>query len=87
MSTILNPEYIINIIDGNVALIDSEMERDRTRWGKTYAGWQKSVEYLRNYVRDNVRTKYVLNHLQNYFKLSNEQMDYYFGEILSKINF
>lgn len=86
MGSILNPEYIINIIDRNATMIDSEMERDRERWGKTYSGWQKSVEYLRNYVRDNVRTKYVLNHLQNYFKLSNDQMDYYFGDILLEIN-
>lgn len=79
MDTILNEEYIIGLIDSLSAQIDSEMERDRERWGYSYSYWTKKVQSLRNYVADGARTKNVLKNLKDYFDLTDEEMTYYFG--------
>lgn len=80
MQSFLNEEKIIAAIDGLADQIRSEMERDRTRWGKTLSGWESAVERLRKYVRDGARTKRVLADLQSYFNLSEAEMQLYFGD-------
>jgi len=82
MGTILNEAYIIGVIDDLVEQIDEEMPKDRERWGRKYTTWQSKVEVLRAYVRDGARTANVLRDMQNYFGLSAEEMQRYFGEFL-----
>lgn len=82
MKTILNPDYMIGVIDDLVATIETEMVRDRERWSKSFSKWQEYVESLRTYVRDYARTIHVLNHLQTYFELSDDEMDYYFNGVM-----
>ena len=82
MGTVLNEEYVVSYIDSIVAQIDSEMPRDRERWGTTYEKWQEEVQKLRDYVKDGKRTQTVLNSLKNYFYLTEEQMEYYFGNLM-----
>ena len=79
MGSILNEEYIIGIIDSIASDIESEMARDRERWGYSLTSWENAVEKLRNYVRDGARTKRVLDDLQSYFSLTDDQMTSYFG--------
>ena len=50
--------------------------------GKSFSKWQEYVESLRTYVRDYARTIHVLNHLQTYFELSDDEMDYYFNGVM-----
>ena len=83
METILNEEYIIGVIDGLVAQIEEEMVQDRARWGREYTTWLSKVEVLRNYVRNGARTQNVLRDMQNYFDLTNDQMQYYFGNVMN----
>lgn len=80
MDTILNEQYIIGVIDSLAGAIQSEMPRDRARWGRSLSGWNNAVEKLRSYVKDGVRTKRVLADLQEYFSLTEEEMQGYFGE-------
>jgi hypothetical protein len=75
----LNEEYIIGVIDSLAEAIDSEMTRDRERWGYSYKHWQNKVQKLRDYVADGARTKNFLRDLQDYFDLSDAEMDAYFG--------
>ena len=82
MGTVLNEEYIVAYIDSVAAQIDSEMPRDRERWNTTYEKWQEEVQKLRDYVKDGKRTRTVINSLRNYFYLNDEQMEYYFGDLM-----
>ena len=80
MDTILNETYIIGKIDSVVAMIQPEMEKDRERWGVSYAGWEAAVEALRSYVRNGARDRVVLADIQAYFGLSDAEMASYFGK-------
>lgn len=79
MKTILNEEYITGVIDSVAASIESEIPRDRERWGTAAANWNNAVNRLRNYVKDGARTQHVLADIRKYFALSDEQMQTYFG--------
>ena len=80
MKTILNDEYFTKTLDGLIASIESEMERDRARWGYSVKSWNSAVEKIRKYTRDGARTKRVLQNLKSYFDLSDAEMVEYFGE-------
>lgn len=79
MDTVLNEEYITGVIDSIASAIESEIPRDRERWGKTVKSWESAVNKLRNYVKDGKRTNRVLNDIQDYFDLSDGEMTEYFG--------
>ncbi len=83
LNTILNERYITGVIDSLTTAIQSEMPRDRARWGRSLSGWNNAVNKLRDYVRDGVRTKRVLADVQVYFSLTEEEMQAYFGPVLS----
>ena len=82
MGTVLNEEYIIGLLDSMVETILPEMEKDRDRWGCSFEGWENSVENIRKFVRDGVRTQGILNDLQNYFELTDAEMEYYFAQFM-----
>ena len=77
MSTVLNDEYINGRIDAIIASIQSEMPRDRDRWNRSMNYWESCVQQLRDFTEG--RDEIILNDLQNYFSLSDSQMEYYFG--------
>ena len=77
--TTLNEAYITGVIDSLVAQIDSEMPRDRERWGVTYKHWQGKIQKLRDYVAGGKRTANMLRDIQDYFDLTDEEMTAYFG--------
>ena len=82
LETNLNETYILGYIDNLVAQIESEMPRDRARWGKTMDQWNYYVDYIRGIVKDNARTKTILWDLQNYFNLSDAEMEHYFSKVM-----
>ncbi len=79
MDTVLNEDYIIGRIDAIVEQIQPEMQADRERWGVSYTTWENSVEKLRAFFRDDARDKLVLADIQDYFDLTDAQMESYFG--------
>lgn len=79
MDTVLNEKYITGVINSLASSIEAEIPRDRERWGCTVKGWNNAVNKLRNYVKDGARTKRVLADLQEYFSLSDAEMQKYFG--------
>lgn len=81
MGTILNEEYFVSTIDRIAAMIEADIPQDRARWGQSYSSWEKAVDELRAYFADGKRTRTILNSLRDYFYLSDEQMEYYFGDL------
>ena len=81
MGTVLNETYITGVIDSLETAIASEIPRDRARWNRSMSGWTKAVKFLRDYVKDGARTKRVLDSIQKYFSLSDEEMKEYFGHV------
>ena len=80
METVLNEEYINTRIDEIIAPILSEMPADRARWNRTMSGWEANVNKLRNFPKK--QKDVVLRDIQNYFSLSDSQMEYYFGNVM-----
>ena len=80
----LNEEYICATVDSIALAVEDEMVRDRERWGYSYTKWEKYVQQLRDFDADCKRTKGFLNDLKSYFHLTDEEMNYYFGEILAQ---
>lgn len=56
-----------------------EMERNQKRWGMTMQDWEDSVDVIRTYIEK--REGYLLNQTKNFFSLSNEEMNKYFGDL------
>ena len=77
MDTVLNEEFIIARIDAIAAAIESEIPADRARWFMSVSAWERNVERLRKFARQ--QEQIVLNDLKDYFSLSSSQMEYYFG--------
>ena len=85
MRTTLNEAHIMDVIDSIYNDIKSEMPRDRERWNLSYSAWEKQVEGLRKFVRDEARTKAMLKNLKSYFSLTNAEMEHYFGDLTQLI--
>ena len=81
LNTVLNEENICATVDSIVLAVDSEMPRDRDRWGFSYEKWLNQVQQLRDFDANGKRTKGYLNDLKNYFHLSDAQMEEYFGDL------
>ena len=82
LETNLNETYILGYINALVEQIETEMPRDRARWGATMDQWYYYVNYLRKHVEGNARSKSMLWDIQNYFGLSNAEMEHYFSKVM-----
>ncbi|MBE6579920.1 MAG: hypothetical protein E7651_08995 [Ruminococcaceae bacterium] len=63
------------VIDKYYNAILPEMERDCERWELSYSAWEKSVNRIRTFFEN--REGYVVEDLQDWFKLSDAQMEAY----------
>lgn len=79
MSTVLNEQTVNQTLDTFVSQVQSEIERDRARWGCSVSSWESCIEQIRNYFKDGKRDARVKADLQKYFKLTDAQMKSYFG--------
>ncbi|MBQ1965272.1 MAG: CotH kinase family protein [Clostridia bacterium] len=79
MGTILNEAYINQRLDSLVSAIESEIPRDRERWGRSVTSWENALKTIRNYVKDGKRDDLVKSDLKQYFGLSDQEMESYFG--------
>ncbi len=84
MNTILNEETFLKKLEEIVALIEPEMERDRTLWGYKYSSWVKRVDEIRDFFRDGARDKTILTAIKSQFSLSDSEMKKYFGDKYKK---
>ena len=79
METVLNEDFINTRIDEILAPILSEMPRDRERWNRSMEYWNSCVQQLRAFTVD--REQIIIQDLQNYFSLTDAEVEYYFGSL------
>ena len=75
MNNIWTVENVTARVNELEALIAQDMKRDCQKWGRGYASWQGSVEYLRKFPQ--VRNEKLPGFVQSYFGLTNDQMREY----------
>jgi hypothetical protein len=75
MNNVWTEENVIGRIDEIQNMIIGDMEKDCQRWGKSYRSWLNYVESLRTFARK--RNGYMLQHVQAFFDLTDEQMRSY----------
>ena len=66
-------------------MLEPEMERNAIRWNTTEKKWKSSVRYLKNYVSSSATNRAIqmAKYADDYFKLSDKEYAYYFGDIPS----
>lgn len=57
-----------------------EMKRNQERWNLSFDNWISETEKLKTYILK--RNEYLLNQTKSYFKLSDEEYNYYFGGVV-----
>ena len=73
-------ENAVAIIDRMSAEIDSEMMKDAPRWGVlSYSGWKGNINRLKTMMSD--YHMYVVNNLRSFMRLTNEEVELYFGDL------
>ena len=77
--TVLSEEHFLQVLDGLTAQISSEIPADRDRWGCSVSEWEKEIQKLRDFVKDDRRIDILKEDLKAYFGLSADEMTQYFG--------
>ena len=72
MNNIWTVENVTTRINELEALIAQDMKRDCEKWGRGYASWQGSVDFLRKFPA--VRNEKLPAFVQSYFGLTDQQM-------------
>jgi hypothetical protein len=83
MKETFDEEKILAKIDEIASVIDSEVPRERKRWGSSYNSWKTNVNELRRFVTDlgkGSRARALIHQLIKRFSLDDEAIIKYFGE-------
>lgn len=77
------PERVIAHIDAMAAEVDHDIVYDYELWAGTYENWQSQVQMLRDFVKsdENDRVAAMVSSAKRAFKLSDEEMESYFGDL------
>ena len=77
------PERVIARIDAMEAEVANDLQYDYAIWPGTYEGWQENVQALRDFVKseNNDRVAAMVKSAKFAFRLSDEDMARYFGEL------
>jgi len=73
LDTTLSAEHVLDRIDEFEALLAPEIPRERTRWGGDAAVWQADVDRLRTYLTRYDHEAMLLQSLQQYMDLTDEE--------------
>ena len=73
-------DRILKAIDDLYNKFLPEIDREIERWNLSKDEWESRLKQLRNFVEK--RTPVVVKQAKNFFDLSNEEMEKYFGEWL-----
>lgn len=77
------PERVIAHIDAMAAKVNHDMVYDYELWSSTYERWLEQVQLLRDFVKseENDRIVSMVSSAQRAFKLSDAEMESYFGDL------
>ncbi len=78
MENTLSIENVLATIDYYEQLLDSEVPRERARWGGTYNGWKSQVNKLRRFITEWDHMGDMVRRLVRYIGLTQEEIDLYF---------
>lgn len=83
MQTTYAPERVIGMIDALAEEIRHDMPYNQERWNQSMENWEEHVQFLRDFVvsEDGSRVQAMLNSAQRVFRLSDEEMTAYFGDL------
>ncbi len=80
LNEVYTPEKILSRVDELQSNIDAEMQYDADLWdGFSYSSWKQHCDNVRAYARN--YQDYCLKYVQNYFSLSNSEMQRIFGRV------
>lgn len=77
MKNTFSEEVALAHLQGIVDRIEPDMKRECERWDKSYSGWEREVEKVRTFIKD--RKEFMLPEIKEWFGLSQEEFDKYFG--------
>lgn len=77
--TVLSEEHFLQVLEDLVSQIRSEIPADRERWDRSVSKWEKEIQKLRDFVKDGRRVAILQEDLRDYFHLTKEDMQKYFG--------
>jgi len=72
LNEVFYPQRVLERIDRLAANIETEIERDFARWGRSLATWHQHIDILRRFAQE--RPAHLLRHIQQYFSLQDEDM-------------
>lgn len=77
------PERVIAHIDAMASEVEHDIQYDYERWPGTYESWREHVQFLRDFVKsdENDRVAAMVQSAQRAFRLSDAEMEAYFGEL------
>ena len=77
------PERVLAHLDKMVAQVEHDLVYNYEIWPGSYEGWQEHVQFLRDFVKseDSDRVADMVRNARYAFKLSPEEMTYYFGDL------
>ena len=84
LATDLSAENVFGLISDRYDAIESEMVSNCERWGWSYSSWVNYVKKVAQYAVS--RPGRLIEFTQGAFKLSDEQVQHYFGDAIEKIN-
>lgn len=79
LKNVWNSERVLEYIDDLYELYYPEMVRNQKRWGLSMSNWENEVEKLRTYAKK--RGKIMINQAKSFFKMTNDEIERYFGDI------
>lgn len=78
MQNTLAPENVVARINYYHDLLAPEVPRERQRWSGTVAEWEWYMDKLRNFVTEHDHLADIVDHLERYIGLTQEEIDTYF---------
>ena len=79
------PERVWAHLDKMAREIEHDLVYNYEIWNGTYEGWQEHVQFLRDFVKseDNDRVADMVRNARYAFRMSEEEMVHYFGDLYS----
>lgn len=83
LRTTYRAERVLEHLDAMVAEIEHDMPYNQERWNYSMEKWEEHIDFLRNFVRgkDGDRVSTMVTNAKRAFRLSDEEMEQYFGEL------
>jgi hypothetical protein len=77
--TVLSEKHFLQVLEGLVDKIESEIPADRARWETPVSRWNKEIQKIRDFVKGGKRIAILKEDLRDRLHLTEEQMQQYFG--------